>query len=410
MYMSLDQISIIFVILTAYLFPIIILIAWDFVNSYAKFFYFNIIVLEFILFNIFISADLLFFYIWFESSVVPMFFIITIWGTQSRKIKAAFYLLIYTLIFSAGFLFCILYIKYFYGCVNIYYLKTLILSRKAQLMFGFFFFLAFAVKMPIFPFHLWLPEAHVEAPAVGSVVLAGLLLKIGYFGFIKFFFILPQAIEFYRPIFSVLCICGCIFGALFALSQSDIKKVVAYASVSHMSLVMLGFLTTNIFGLIGSYLMAISHTIISSGLFCLVGNLYDRYHTRVIDYYSGLSSLMPTFSFFFFYFIISNFGFPLSITFVSEILILVGIAKYNFSVLLFLIIYSVLSTAYNLWLYVRVFHGTTSISISKNLLFLELSKKEFFTIFILFLTSVFLCFFPSALIDAVIPYFFLYAK
>jgi NADH:ubiquinone oxidoreductase subunit 4 (subunit M) len=127
-----------------------------------------------------------------------------------------------------------------------------------------------------------------------------LLLKIGYFGFVRFFFILPQAIEFYRPIFSSLCICGCVFGALFALSQSDIKKVVAYASVSHMSLVMLGFLTTNIFGLVGSYLMAISHTIISSGLFCLVGNLYDRYHTRVIDYYSGLSSLMPTFSFFFF--------------------------------------------------------------------------------------------------------------
>lgn len=406
MYLGIDSLSIIFILLMSFLFPLVVLSSWDLIRFNIKSFFFNIIVLEFILFMVFLSFDLLFFYVWFEASLIPMFFIIAIWGSQTRKILASFYLLGYTVIFSVGFLFCILYLNSIYGTTNITFLKTVVFSRNQQLFLGFFFFLAFAVKMPLFPFHLWLPEAHVEAPTPGSIILAGLLLKLGYFGFIRFFVgVFPLALEFYRPMFSMLSILGCIYGSCLALSQDDIKKTIAYSSVAHMSLAMLGIISNNIFGLVGSYLIAIGHTFVSSGLFALVGMLYNRYHTRIIDYYSGLNLILPLFSFMFFYFIISNFSFPLSLNFIAEVLTLIGVGFWNFNIVFILIIYSVLCSAFCLWLYVRICHGALRDVLILRKMYFDLSKKEIFILFPLFFLSLFLCFFPSTLVNVILFHF-----
>ena len=181
------------------------------------------------------------------------------------------------------------------------------------------------------PFHIWLPEAHVEAPTAGSMILAGLLLKLGYYGFVRFFLnMFPEANLFFNPLISSLCIIGCLYGALLALSQIDIKKIIAYSSVSHMNLCVLGVFSFDINALVGSCLLAVGHGFVSVALFFLIGCLYERYHTRLIDYYSGLSYLLPVFSLFFFYFIISNFAFPISLNFIAEFLLFVGIGNWNF--------------------------------------------------------------------------------
>jgi NADH:ubiquinone oxidoreductase subunit 4 (subunit M) len=178
------------------------------------------------------------------------------------------------------------------------------------------------------PFHIWLPEAHVEAPTSGPMILAGILLKLGYYGFVRFFLAMfPSANLFFSPFISSLCIIGCLYGALLALSQTDIKKIIAYSSISHMNLCILGVFSFDLNSLVGSYILAIGHGIVSTALFFLVGCLYERYHTRIIDYYSGLSYLLPVFSIVFFYFIISNFAFPISINFIAEFLLFLGIFK-----------------------------------------------------------------------------------
>jgi proton-translocating NADH-quinone oxidoreductase chain M len=405
--LGIDQLSIFFLLLTTFLFPIIVLASWNSIKFKLNFFYTNLLLLEFFLINVFITFDLLFFYFWFESTLIPMFLIIVIWGNQSRKINAGLYLLVYTLLFTVLFFVLILYIQYEFGTTNFFVLLNfLIINKEYQIFFWICFFLAFAIKLPLFPFHLWLPEAHVEAPTVGSIVLAGLLLKLGYYGYIRFFLqILPNSFEIFNSIVIVLCTLGCIYGALLALSQVDIKKMIAYSSVSHMSLCLLGIISANIYGLIGSFLLAVGHGFVSSGLFFLVGLLYDRYHTRILDYYSGINLILPVFSFFFFTFLISNFGFPISINFIAEFLILLGIGYINIIILCFLFFYSVISVAYNLWLYVRVCHGTLSNSLVINSYFYDISKIELLIILPLFFCNIFFCFMPNNLINYLIPFF-----
>lgn len=404
---GIDQLSIMLIILVTFLFPLSILASWNSIKFKIKFFYFNILLLEFFLINVFLSFDLLFFYFWFESTLIPMFFIIVIWGNQSRKINAAFYLVAYTLVFSTFFFIIILFIHFNFGTTNVFALSYLfVLNKKYQLIFWLAFFLAFAVKLPIFPFHLWLPEAHVEAPTVGSILLAGLLLKLGYYGYARFFLhLFPLASIYYNPLVVVLCSIGCIYGALLALGQLDIKKIVAYSSVSHMSLCILGLISNNIYGILGSFLLAIGHGFVSSALFFLIGVLYDRYHTRILDYYSGIGIILPVFSFFFFSFLISNFGFPISLNFISELLILIGIGSWSLLLLFLLLFYSVLSVSYNLWLYVRVCHGTLYSLLFIKGLYYDMSKIEFYVIMPLFFCNIFFCFAPNCLINLMLPFF-----
>ncbi len=405
--LGIDQLSIFLLILTTFLFPLIILASWNSIKFKLNFFYTNIILLEFFLINVFISFDLLFFYFWFESTLIPMFLIIIVWGNQSRKLNASLYLLVYTLLFTVLFFFLIFYIHYQLGTTNFFILLNfLVINKQYQIIFWVCFFLAFVVKLPLFPFHLWLPEAHVEAPTTGSIILAGLLLKLGYYGYVRFFLqMLPTISEFFNSFVIVLCVLGCIYGSLLALSQNDIKKIIAYSSVSHMSLCLLGIISSNIYGLLGSFLLAIGHGFVSSGLFFLVGLLYDRYHTRIMDYYSGITIILPFFSFFFFFFLISNFGFPISINFIAEFLILLSIGYLNIIILYFLIFYSVISVAYNLWLYVKICHGTISNNLILNYYFFDISKIELLIILPLFFCNIFFCFLPNSLLNYMIPFF-----
>jgi NADH:ubiquinone oxidoreductase subunit 4 (subunit M) len=237
----------------------------------------------------------------------------------------------FTLVFSVPLLFSIIYLQLVIGSTNFFFLaKYVTLTLKEQKILCLFFFIAFAVKTPLFPVHIWLPEAHVEAPTVGSVILAALLLKLGIYGILRFCLnLFPNGVYELKPFFLVLCVLGCIFSSFLALSQQDIKKIIAYSSVAHMSLAVIGLLSNNIFGIIGGIILAIGHTFVSSALFILVGILYERYHSRIVDYYAGLSSILPIFSFFFFCFAISNFAFPISGNFIGEFLIFISVGFLN---------------------------------------------------------------------------------
>ena len=403
--LTLDVFSLFFLILTTFLSSLIILSSWRSVRYKLKLFYFILMVIEMFLIFAFTSFDLFFFYFWFESILIPMSLLIGIWGNQSRKINAVFYFFIYTVLGSSLMLFSIIYIHIFFKTTNFFMLSYfLIFNKKQQIFLWIAFFLAFAVKIPMVPFHIWLPEAHVEAPTAGSMILAGLLLKLGYYGFVRFFLIMfPEANLFFNPMISSLCILGCLYGALLALSQVDVKKIIAYPSVSHMNLCVLGVFSFDLNALVGSCLLAVGHGFVSVALFFLIGCLYERGHTRLVDYYSGVSYLMPIFSLFLFYFIISNFAFPVSINFVAEFLMFLGIAHWNFFNFFFLIFYSVLSVSYNLWLYTRVVLGTFK---PVNRFLIDLSKLEICVLLPLVFLNFFLCFFPTFFLKLLIPFFF----
>lgn len=404
MTIAIDQISVIFIFLTSFIFFIVSLVAWNSIKHKVNLFFVLLLALEFAIINVFINFDLLFFYIWYESSLIPIFYIILVWGNPNRKVIASFYLMFYTLIFSIFFFIFIIFLHYKVGSVNMILLNNNILFNQFyQNLFFLSFFFAFAVKVPLFPMHVWLPEAHVESPTIGSIILASLLLKLGYYGFLRICLsCFHDAIIFYKPILNLICFLGCLYGSLLALSQSDIKKVVAYSSVSHMGLCILGLFSFNIFGVVGSFLMAVSHSFVSSALFYLVGILYDRYHTRSVDYFSGLGLYLPNISSIFFLFIISNFSFPISLNFIAEFFIFLGIGSINFLVLVFLLAYSVLTVSYNLLTYIKIFHGTLKKNFS-TLLFIDIQKKEILIIFPLLFLNIFFCFFPSNILKLLIP-------
>lgn len=401
---AIDQISIIFIFLTSFIFFIVALVAWNSIKYKVNLFFVLLLILEFAIINVFLNFDLLFFYVWYESSLIPIFYIILIWGNPNRKIIASFYLMFYTLVFSIFFFIFIIFLHYKMGSTSMLLMSNNILFNQFyQNLFFLGFFFAFAVKVPLFPMHIWLPEAHVESPTVGSIVLASLLLKLGYYGFLRI--CLPyfyDAIIFYKPILNLICFLGCLYGSLLALSQSDIKKIVAYSSVSHMGLCILGLFSFNIFGVLGSFLIAVSHSFVSSALFYLVGILYERYHTRSVDYFSGLSLCLPGISGIFFLFVISNFSFPISLNFIAEFFIFLGIGSINFLVLVSLLAYSVLTVSYNLLTYMKIFHGTLKKNLF-SLLFMDIQKKEVLIVFPLLFLNVFFCFFPSSMIKFLVP-------
>ncbi len=310
---SVDNLSIIFILLTNFL--IIICIYNNFSLRYdgakIKLYFICFMVLQILLTLTFLAENLIVFFICFESVLIPMFFIIGIWGIRRRKVKASYYLMFYTLMGSIFMLFIIMYISIeqadLGGNMNLSNLSLRNWGFNYEIIFFILFFISFAIKIPIVPFHLWLPEAHVEAPTMGSVILAGILLKLGGYGFIKILIpIFTKAAYFLTPYCFVLCLISVIYVSITTIRQIDLKKVIAYSSIAHMSFVVLGIFSFNLQGLSGSIFLMFSHGLVSSGLFLLIGSLYDKFHTRLIKYFSGLYLVMPIFSmiFFFLYYVI----------------------------------------------------------------------------------------------------------
>ena len=295
-YLGLDGLSIFFIILTTFLIPICMLISYEIIEKNIKEYFLLYFILEFCLIISFSVLDLLIFYIFFESVLIPMFLIIGIWGSRERKIKASYLFFMYTLAGSLFMFIAIIHLFLTIGTTDYQILYYSNFNYTYEKFYWLAFFLSFAVKVPMLPFHVWLPEAHVEAPTAGSVLLAGVLLKLGSYGMIRFLIpLFPKATVYFTPYVLVLCLISITYASLTAIRQTDLKKIIAYASVAHMNFIVLGLFSLTIQGLEGSIIQMISHGLISSGLFFSIGCLYDRYHSRLINYYGGLAHKMPLF-------------------------------------------------------------------------------------------------------------------
>jgi len=368
---GLDGISLFFFILSSFLIFLCVLFVFD--EKYLKFYLLNLFVLELLLLLVFSVLDILVFYIFFEAILIPMYLVIGIWGSRERKNWAAYLLFFYTLCGSLLLLLGILYIYKITGTFNIEYLLRYNFTDIEQLFLFLAFFLSFASKIPMFPLHIWLPEAHVEAPTVGSVLLAGILLKLGVYGFIRFSLpLFPVASLYFTPIIHTLCAIGVVYSSLAAIRQTDLKRIIAYSSVAHMNLIVIGIFSFNFLGVEGALLQSISHGFVSAALFFIVGMVYARYHTRSIYYYSGMVQIMPLCSTFFLIFTMANIALPGTSSFVGEFLILMGVFKINFRIALIVVLSVVLCGSYSLWVYNRFAFGNI-----KHLYILKYSDLTF---------------------------------
>lgn len=370
---GLDGISIFFFVLSSFLIFLCILFIWD--ETLFQFYAINLLIIDLFLLLVFSVLDVLLFYIFFEAILIPMFIIIGIWGSRERKIRAVYLFFFYTFVGSLCMLAGLLYIYSNVGTLNFEYLMSYKFTTFEQRWLWLSFFLSFAAKIPMFPFHIWLPEAHVEAPTVGSVLLAGILLKLGVYGFLRFSLTLfPEASHYFSPLIYILCIVGIISASLTAIRQTDLKRIIAYSSVAHMNLVTLGIFSFNLLGIEGSVLQSISHGFVAGALFFLVGILYQRYHSRLLFYYSGLVHLMPVYSVIFLIFTMANIALPGTSSFVGEFLLLAGIYKVNSIVCFFASLGVIFCGGYSLWVYNRLVFGNLKV---KNIrYFNDLSVRE----------------------------------
>ena len=370
-----DGLSMIFLLLTLFIFPICFASSPVGAKNTTKEFYLHLLAMEILLVITFTTLDLFYFYVFFESLLIPMFIFIGVWGARRRKIKAAYLFFLYTLFGSLIMLFGVLYLYMITGSTNYFVLLNTVLEPEQQRLIWICFFMAFAVKMPLYPFHIWLPEAHVEAPTVGSMLLASLLLKLGGYGFLRFSLsMLQEGSAYYNSLVATLALLGVVYGSLSTIRQIDLKRVIAYSSVAHMNLVMLGLFSYNQQGIEGATYLMVGHGVVSAALFFCVGVLYDRYHSRLIRYYGGLVTVMPLFSFFLFSFTLANMSFPGTSNFLGELLLFLGIFAKNSTTLLFSTAGIVLSAVYSVWLFNRVSFGTLKTIYIKG--FTDVNRRE----------------------------------
>ena len=350
--------------LTGFLTPLALLGSWESVHKQTKAFCIFVLLLESAMMGVFVSLDLFLFYVFWDAMLIPMYFLIGIWG-YDRRIYAAIKFILYTMAGSVLMLLAILGLAYLhYTATGSYSFDLLKLyaaaDSGADLQFWFFlaFALAFAIKVPLFPFHTWLPDAHVEAPTAGSVILAGVLLKMGTYGLVRFAFpLFPAAAAFFAPYLAVLAVIGIIYGALVAMVQPDMKKLVAYSSVSHLGFVVLGIAAMNTQGVQGAVYQMLSHGISTGGLFLIVGMLSDRRHTRLIAEFGGLKKVMPHLVAAFLIVTLSSIGLPGLNGFVGEFLILLGAFRWDPRLAAFAATGVILSATYMLWMFQRVNYG-----------------------------------------------------
>ena len=395
--LGVDGISILFIVLTTFITPICIFSCINSVKERVKEFLISILVLETFMIGVFCSLDLVIFYLFFEAGLIPMFLIIGVWGGPKR-VYAAFKFFLFTLLGSVLMLVAIIVIYWLTGTTDITQIYEVKIPKEYQNLLWLAFFSSFAVKTPMWPVHTWLPDAHVEAPTAGSVILAAILLKMAGYGFLRFSIpMFPIASEFFTPLIYTLSIIAIIYTSLVALMQDDMKKLIAYSSVAHMGFVTLGIFTLTKQGIEGSIFQMISHGLISAALFLCVGVVYDRLHSRLISTYGGLVNFLPKYSFLFIVFALAALGLPGTTGFLGEFLVLVGSFQKNYLVAMLATIGVVLGAAYMLWLTKRVIFGKTNNEDIKTLK--DVNKLEIIMLASLASLIIFFGFYPLPLIE-----------
>ena len=397
--LGIDGISILFILLTTFIAPICIFSGIHSIKFKIKEFLIAILVMETLMLGVFCSLDLVIFYLFFEGGLIPMFLIIGIWGGPKR-VYSAFKFFLFTLLGSVLMLIAIISIYWITGTTDVIQLLDMRIPQEYQYLLWLAFFSSFAVKLPMWPFHTWLPDAHVEAPTAGSVILAAILLKMAGYGFIRFSLgLFPVASDYFTPLIFTLSIIAIIYTSLVALMQDDMKKLIAYSSVAHMGFVTIGIFSLTKQGLDGSIIQMMSHGLISAALFLCVGVVYDRYHSRMISSYGGLVNIMPKYALVFMIFALAALGLPGTSGFVGEFLVLVGTFQVNIFVAVLASLGVVLAAAYMLWLYKRVIFGKMASPEIKEMA--DLNKTEIYVFASLVFLTLFFGIYPEPLFNTI---------
>ena len=396
---GIDGLSLIFLILTSFLFFLIFLTSLKTNMLYLKEYIYCLLSLECFIILVFSALDLLTFFFLFETVLIPMFLIIGLWGSLNRKVYASVLFFLFTLAGSLCLFLVILILFYDFGTLNFSLLSKIEITENKELLLWILTFISFSVKIPTIPFHLWLPEAHVEAPSAGSVILAGILLKLGGYGILRILLpIFPTASLFFLPLVYVSSSISIIYASFTAIRQLDLKRIVAYSSIAHMNIVVLGLFSYSIEGLLGATFLMIGHGLVSGLLFFLIGFLYERYGTRLLAYYGGLAKIMPLFCFFFFIACLGNLGLPGTSNFIGEILVFFSILFRNKFIFFFILPSIVLSSIYSLYLYTRLANGNTTFYIK---IYSDLMSYEIIISALLILLIVFLGILPNFIFEII---------